>query len=340
MKKNGSNRIGLCVISAVMILASGCGAKVELTVNKDLSVEESSQYYLTDQEVSRLISHFGPDVVEEPFRKVTINGKQYSRVIQQNSHYKRGETEQFFTEINKKFFLADGSVYAGMADSGEDMENNELLQTGGASVDFADATVHCPYPVCYTNGKVRPNGKTVDFDLCKPKEGETLYAVFDKSLYDVDKVDFSGVKNNKIYNKYKKVSIKTKGVLTYVDYTEVKADEKEGDKVFSGGVSTDGYKNWYFGTDGVYKLQAKLLNGKMKRVKFTIDTTKPKTNMKDKTYKKGVKITFSDKIAGMKSATLNGKKIKSGKKVNQAGSYKLVLVDKAGNMKKVSFKVK
>ena len=62
--------------------------------------------------------------------------------------------------------------------------------------------------------------------------------------------------------------------------------------------------------------------------------------MKNNSYIIGVIFSFSDKIAGMKSATLNGQKIKSGKKVNKAGSYKLVLTDKAGNTKKVSFKVK
>ena len=75
-----------------MIFASGCGAKVELTVNKDLSVDEYSQYYLTEQEIAQLINHFGPDVVEEPFHKVTINGKQYSRVIQEKNHHKWGST--------------------------------------------------------------------------------------------------------------------------------------------------------------------------------------------------------------------------------------------------------
>lgn len=334
MKTNMLKRIGLCMISAVMLLASGCGAKMEITVNKDLSVDDTMQYYLTEEEIATLVSQYGPDLVEEPFRKVTINGKQYSRVIQQKNHYSPSESKEYFSEISKKFVLAGPSVLPVF--SGDDSYADEVDR-----VDFADATVTCPYQVYYTNGKVRPDGKTVDFDLSRIKEGETLYAVFDKSLYNIDKVEFSGVKNKGVYNKFKQVVIKTKGVLTYVNYTEVKADYKEitdGESI--GGTTTDGYKNWYFGTDGVYKLHTQLLNGKKKTVEFTIDTTKPKTNMKNKTYKKGVKITFSDKIAGIKSATLNGQNIKSGKKVNQAGSYKLVLTDKAGNTKKVNFKVK
>lgn len=340
MRKIVLKRIGLCVISAIMVFASGCGAKVELTVNKDMSVDENSQYYLTEQEIAQLINHFGPDVTEEPFRKVTINGKKYAKVVHQKNHYNREDADLFFTEVNKKYLLSEGSFFAGMEDGTEIDEGNALLPGGIPSVDFADVTVVCPYPVYYTNGKVRPDGKTVDFDLRRREEGEKFYAVFDKSLYKVNKVDFTGVKNNGIYNKFKQVTIKSKGVLTYVNYQEIKADYKQNKKgEISEGVATDGYKNWYFGTDGVYKLQAKLLNGKLKTVKFTIDTTKPRTNIKNKTYKKGVKITFSDKIAGMKSATLNGQKIKSGKKATTPGSYELILTDKAGNTKKVNFNV-
>lgn len=322
------------MLSSIMLLASGCGAKVEISVNKDLSVDEKKQYYLTEEEIAELVSQFEPDLVEEPFHKVTINGKQYSKVVQEKTHYNPRQSKEYFSEINKKFVLANSGVLP--AFSGDESYADEVER-----VDFADAAVTFPYPVYYTNGTLRPDGKTVDFDLSTIKEGETLYAVFDKSLYNIDKVEFSGVKNKGVYNKFKQVVIKTKGVLTYVDYTEVKADYKANAKgEIAGGNTTDGYKSWYFGTDGVYKLHTQLLNGRKKTVEFTIDTTKPKTNMKNKTYKKGVKITFSDKIAGIKSATLNGQKIKSGKKVNQAGSYNLVLTDKAGNIKRVNFKVK
>lgn len=74
----------------------------------------------------------------------------------------------------------------------------------------------------------------------------------------------------------------------------------------------------------------------------SLDKTKPviKGVKNNKTYKKAVKITFSDKGSGIKSAKLNGKKIKSGKKVSKKGSYTLVVTDKAGNSKKIKFKIK
>ena len=71
------------------------------------------------------------------------------------------------------------------------------------------------------------------------------------------------------------------------------------------------------------------------------DKTKPiiKGVQNKKTYKKSVTIKFSDK-SGIKKATLNGKKIKSGKKIKKNGKYNLVVMDKAGNVKKVKFIIK
>ena len=57
-------------------------------------------------------------------------------------------------------------------------------------------------------------------------------------------------------------------------------------------------------------------------------------------YRSGVKISFSDKGTGIKSAKLNGRSVKSGVTVSTRGSYKLVVKDKAGNSSIISFKVR
>jgi hypothetical protein len=81
------------------------------------------------------------------------------------------------------------------------------------------------------------------------------------------------------------------------------------------------------------------------RFKVTgIDDKKPTvTGVKNnKTYKNAVTIKFSDNKngSGIKSATLNGKKIKSGKKVSKKGKYTLKVTDKAGNKKTIKFTIK
>lgn len=72
------------------------------------------------------------------------------------------------------------------------------------------------------------------------------------------------------------------------------------------------------------------------------DKTKPivKGVKNKKIYKKAIIIKFSDKQSGIKKATLNGKKIKNGKKVKKNGKYTLKVYDKAGNCTTVKFTVK
>jgi hypothetical protein len=67
-----------------------------------------------------------------------------------------------------------------------------------------------------------------------------------------------------------------------------------------------------------------------------VDITAPKvTGVSDgKAYKTSKKITWKDKQSGTNTskATLNGKKVKSGVKVTEAGKYTLKLYDKVGNI--------
>lgn len=56
-------------------------------------------------------------------------------------------------------------------------------------------------------------------------------------------------------------------------------------------------------------------------------------------YRTAVKITFSDKDSGIKSAKLNGKSVRSGVTVSLRGSYRLVVKDKAGNTSTINFRI-
>jgi len=73
---------------------------------------------------------------------------------------------------------------------------------------------------------------------------------------------------------------------------------------------------------------------------FTIDKKKATVNVKkNETYKAGKKVTFKD-ASGIKSAKLDGKKVKSGIKIKKKGMHTLVVTDKAGNKITVKFKIK
>jgi hypothetical protein len=94
-------------------------------------------------------------------------------------------------------------------------------------------------------------------------------------------------------------------------------------------------------SDGSHKVTVKTVNAK-KTFTVKVDSTKPTVSgvKNGKTYSKAVTIKFSDETSGIKKATLNGKTIKTGKKVTKAGSYTLKVTDKAGNTRTIKFKIK
>ena len=63
------------------------------------------------------------------------------------------------------------------------------------------------------------------------------------------------------------------------------------------------------------------------------------TDENGKTYIGAKVVKFKDNC-GIAKATLNGKKISSGKKISKKGSYKLVVTDINGLKTTVSFKIK
>ena len=159
----------------------------------------------------------------------------------------------------------------------------------------------------------------------------------DNSLVNGKDIQIKGVKNGGIYKKKVDVKLSSKDGLF-----ETATAHSNGTAWFEDSHMDFKDQTLSVEADGKYTLTAKLFgNNASKKIKFTIDTTKPTTNIKNgKTYKKGQKITFKDATSGIKSAKLNGKTVKSGAKVSKKGSYQLILTDKAGNKSTVKFKVK
>lgn len=183
--------------------------------------------------------------------------------------------------------------------------------------------------------------KTGTYELClKAADGtqKTLY-------YEVDKEGpvLQKIKNNGIYN--------SKKVIMLSDTSGIDQVTVDGKSVFDSleldidgmDAITDFKYSYKLGSlkEGKHTLTAADKLSNKSSITFCIDKTAPKvTGVKNnKTYKKPVTVKVTDKN-GVKSVTLNGKKIKSGKKVSKKGSYKLVAKDVAGNQKIVMFKIK
>lgn len=178
-------------------------------------------------------------------------------------------------------------------------------------------------------GEILPDGKTAVFsfglaDLCKTQECMVSTAA------ETELPTVSGVKPGSKYNKAVTLSLSDISGIKAATYT--KAGGKETSFDFSKKLTRN----------GKYTVKATDYYDNTATLEFTIkDTKKPTvTGVKNgKSYSSARTIKFKDNC-GISKATLNGKKIKSGKKVSAKGSYKLVVTDVNGLKTTLKFKIK
>lgn len=166
------------------------------------------------------------------------------------------------------------------------------------------------------------------FRLAPVKGGEDSFAVVKKLYVDVTSPTITGVKD---------------GVVYKTDKTVKYSDDSKGSGIYTCTVNGTKFSSGKkFTKDGKYTIKAYDNNKNLTKVKFYIDKKKPVITgvANGKSYKKAVTIKYSDAGSGVYSATLNGKKLKSGTKVSKKGTYVVKVVDKIGRSKTVKFTIK
>ncbi|MDE7425192.1 MAG: hypothetical protein K2N51_16140 [Lachnospiraceae bacterium] len=318
-------KTGFVAIVCMMLLATqGCGFEEQVEIFPDGSSQVTAHTYSTEEEENALLKELGSANASFP-AMMAMSGFVYEgeKEINNKMHHKYTHTEKLGAdETSSQFVVKNGDKavldYAAL---------NPLAEAQGAAgnletLDFGKVSIKFPNTV--VNANVEAEADTIKMDLSSKFSGDRIYATFKEGVAEKKDLTVTGASNNKYYKKNVIIKAKSSGVIT-----QFRVNNKPQEK--------DSYTAT---TDGVYNVNIKLASGVTKTVKFTVDKTKPTTNVKAKTYKKSVKITFKDKGSGMKTATLNKKKIKSGKTVTKAGSYTLVLKDKAGNAKTIKFKIR
>lgn len=320
-------KTGFAAIVCMMLLATqGCGVEGQMEILPDGSSQTTIYTYSTEEEENAVLKEMG--YANASFSALmTMAGFTYvdEENIDNKVYHKYTQTENMDAKETNSQFVVKNEDKAVMAYSSLD----SLSETQGAGqnmevfekMDFCRSSIKFPNTIIKSN--VEAEADTIKIDMNNKFSEDRIYATFKEGVAEKTDLTVTGVGNNKYYKKNVTVNAKSGGVITQFRVNN-KPQEKDS----------------YTATkDGVYKVNIKLASGVTKAVKFTVDKTKPTTNIKAKTYKKKVKVTFKDKGSGIKSATLNKKKIKSGKIVTKAGSYTLTLKDKAGNTKTIKFKV-
>lgn len=223
----------------------------------------------------------------------------------------------------------EAEAVSGITDELEQLlgSNTELMQSLAAELQNMDVTmtITFPYMVTDTNGSIQEDNKTVIWDMKKLENNERLYALFHTSE-SPSLPKYTGAANGKAYNTGVSLMIDAENLL---DHVKVNDETTQSDHLF-------------LSAEGAYQITAVDITGNSSSINFRIDTTKPSVSgvKNGKAYKTARTIRFSDKGSGIKTANLNGKAIKSGKKVSKKGTYTLNVTDKAGNQKIITFKIK
>lgn len=327
-------------ILAVMLLGiallTGCSVEQKLKINADFSSTVDMDMYTTAEEENAIVQSLSEMGMTEVTSyadlmsqmEFTYKGTQMINGVS-NSIYTSTDT---MTAQETKSSFVELSAERAVYDISQQAETATEQASGATDGDINDMgffymTITYPFAVGKANGEIQADGCTVKYDIktLQNQKVSRLYALSKSALAASDKITIQGAKDKKAYRKSITIQVGAKSAVT--SFT-VNGKQQPNNKFTAD-------KN------GKYKVVVQTATGLKKQISFCIDKQKPTTNIKNKkTYKKTVKITFKDKISGIKKATLNGKKIKSGKKVKKNGKYTLKLYDKAGNVKTVKFTIK
>lgn len=292
------------MLCAAMLMGafSGCGMTGAIVVDENGKITETASTYYNEQEYEQQKEMYGSLFDEENYKKVEIDGRIfYQDISGESTGTTRGISK---TEVYCPFGI-------------ETDEEKAQYEEQKSIFDFYTFTVTLPEPIVNTNGELSEDKKTVTFyPLEMIEKGEkAAYAYTENSkgalFIDSDK-----------YVQGDKVELISDSVIQALT---VNGKEK------TPGNSVAMKK------DGTYKISVS--NETVSKSFKVIRDTKAPTikGVKDgKTYKKPVTIKFSDKNK-IVSATLNDKKLKTGKKIKKKGCYTVRVKDIAGNESSVSF---
>lgn len=258
------------------------------------------------------------------------NISEYQQIESQTEIRSVSFRPNYYTRSNIYMPLEEEEAAAsGIAEEVEQLlgSNDEAMQKLAAEVQDMDITmtITFPYTVTDTNGSIQEDQKTVVWDRKELAESERLYALFHTSN-SLSAPKYTGAANGKAYNTGVSLMIDSENLL---DQVTVNNETTQSDCLF-------------LSAEGVYHIKASDINGNSSSINFRIDMTKPAVSgvKNGKTYKTTRTVRFSDKGSGIKTASLNGRTIKTGKKVSKKGTYTLTVTDKAGNQKTVKFTIK
>ena len=358
MKLTKIKKLLLTTVLAIAAVAfTGCGeaVKSEVAFNADNTVNYSVSAGF-DVEAWEMLAAMSETTVDEVMKEFeaqgakiseeVIDGLTYKLLTQAESNVSISYTEDLLSEIYSDICLQDNYWYATLDMSEKSTGYDDMPQLSGAIDNYGSDTEMKFYhtfsmmfnaPVTATNGIIDPaNPNHVTWVHTDATKKIVMYATTE-SVTATAKTN--SVKNNKYYKSNKTITVQNPESVAKM--TIAKKSATDGMALNPKNIKP----GYVVKASAGYELKIWSKDGKCQTVNFTIDKKKPViSGAKDgKTYKK-VTLRFKDTLSGVKSVTVNGKKVSAKKynsyKITKPGRYKIVVKDKAGNQKKITIKIK
>ena len=268
---------------------------------------------------------------------VTKDGEEYYQIKEETTFASLAELKKALAENYQNVIVTENSVRfclgATMTQAEYDEAKAVYSQKNMDLDSLMTATLHIQMPsrieAVSSKGAIGADGNTATFKLCAADFVNPVEFMVSTAKEEIAPI-ISGITNKKVYNKPVTIKVNDPSGVAEAAY------QKGSAAAVSFDLTQTVKKN------GTYTVTAKDYYGNEAVKTFTIkDTKKPTVSgvKNGKTYIGAKTVTFKDNC-GISKATLNGKKISSGRKITKKGSYKLVVTDINGLKTTVSFKIK
>lgn len=362
MKKILGRIMTLVLILAMMFALVGCDFEEYYIISEDGTIETHMvQYYSESEFKSMLAMYFGPSVsvLTPELLDGMLSGRNggskfngYLGMVYNEDGVPffaleaDSETDSFNVDQDPDSIVSPTEVKIAVGEFdkekyGEEYSDEDIAAVAEMLNIYLDFTL--PYEIVCTNGVLSEDKKEVLFwmDLFNEDTEDLEYLEYYAYTAKSDKIITLDSVNEDNCTKSDKISV--------FSYDGIKSVLVNGEEKLTAPVSKEAKESEEKSLlcdietkdEGKYEIKVATEHAE-KTFNVVKDTKAPKiTGVKNKqTYNKNVTIKFSDATSGIKSATLNGKEIKTGKKVTKNGKYTLIVTDKAGNQKKMTFTIK
>lgn len=314
----------------LIMLVTGCGSTADIYFDKYGNAIVTYEYYMTEKE-------YKENFVDYNLTVYTFDRSEITRNTPYTKKTRGGQTYYVYT-FHYKEPIGNGYTYLNIRKYGkvptqELAINGCLIDTSWKSLSrkkfakdvFADLTITFKEPIVSSNGVISNKGYTVSWTRDDMINCDFLYA-YSKS-YLQSRVPFSFL----LYNKKNLYTAKdTERLIIYsiIPFKHIYDNNVDilpyGKCVYKDGVYWFKYK---YGL-GKHNIEAENKVGSVS-YKLTVDYTNPKVFVRMNRKQTKATITYSDTGSGIKSATVNGRRIHSGYTIKDSGKYVLIVQDKA-----------